>query len=200
MGGTQTANERSALRPAFAGVPATRSLLKIEAWMPSEIKAISPLVNGLMRLIEGSRCVAGNEPAVELSLQEALSNAVIHGHRMDAHKLVQIRCQCELGKGVSTIVTDHGQGFDPKAVPDPLAIERLEAEHGRGIHLMKLAMDDITFERAGTELHMRKGPARSPRTALRSISETANGGPSNNVQRSAALADTQEDADGRPER
>ena len=200
MGGTQTANERSALRPAFAGVPATRSLLKIEAWMPSEIKAISPLVNGLMRLIEGSRCVAGNVPAVELSLQEALSNAVIHGHRMDAHKLVQIRCQCELGKGVSTIVTDHGQGFDPKAVPDPLAIERLEAEHGRGIHLMKLAMDDITFERAGTELHMRKGPARSPRTALRSISETANGGPSNNVQRSAALADTQEDADGRPER
>ncbi len=137
MGGTQTANERSALRPAFAGVRATRSLLKIEAWMPSEIKAISPLVNRLMRLIEGSRCVAGNEPAVELSLQEALSNAVIHGNRMDAHKLVQIHCQCELGKGVSIIVTDHGQGFDPKAVPDPLAIERLGAEHGRGLHLMK---------------------------------------------------------------
>jgi len=58
MGGTQTANERSALRPAFAGVRAARSLLKIEAWMPSEIKAISPLVNRLMRLIEGSRCVA----------------------------------------------------------------------------------------------------------------------------------------------
>jgi serine/threonine-protein kinase RsbW len=200
MGGTQTANERSALRPAFAGVRATRSLLKIEAWMPSEIKAISPLVNRLMRLIEGSRCVAGNEPAVELSLQEALSNAVIHGNRMDAHKLVQIHCQCELGKGVSIIVTDHGQGFDPKAVPDPVAIERLEAEHGRGIHLMNLAMDEITFERAGTEVHMRKGPARSPRTAQRSISETANGGPSNNIQRGAALADMQEDADGRPER
>lgn len=200
MAGTQTVNERWALRPAFAGVRATRSLLKIEAWMPSEIKAISPLVNRLMRLIEGSRCVAGNEPAVELSLQEALSNAVIHGNRMDAHKLVQIHCQCELGKGVSIIVTDHGQGFDPKAVPDPVAIERLEAEHGRGIHLMKLAMDEITFERAGTEVHMRKGPARSPRTALRSISETANGGPSNNIQRGAALADMQEDADGRPER
>ena len=200
MAGTRMANGQSALRPAFAGVHATRSLLKIETWMPSEIKAISPLVNRLMRLIEGSRCVAGNEPAVELSLQEALSNAVIHGNRMDAHKLIQIHCQCELGKGVSIIVTDHGQGFDPKAVPDPLAIERLGAEHGRGIHLMKLAMDEITFERAGTEVHMRKGPARSPRTALRSISETANGGPSNNIQRGAALADTQEDADGRPER
>src|SRR5882762_9788770 len=166
MGRTQTANEQSALRPAFAGVHATRSLLKIEAWMPSEIKAISPLVKRLMRLIEGSRYVAGNESAVELALQEALSNAVVHGNRMDAHKLVQIRFQCELGKGVSIIVTDHGEGFDPKAVPNPLAVERLEAEHGRGIHLMKLAMDEVWFERGGTEVHMRKGPTRNPRTEL----------------------------------
>src|SRR5712692_391296 len=200
MAGTRTANGQSALRPAFAGVHATRSLLKIEAWMPSEIKAISPLVDRLMRLVEGSRCVAGNETAVELGLREALSNAVVHGNRMDAHKLVQIRCRCELGTGVSIIVTDHGQGFDANAVPDALAVERLEAEHGRGIHLMKLAMDEVSFERGGTEVHMRKGPARSPRTALRSISETANGGPSNKIQRGAALADTQADAVGRHER
>jgi serine/threonine-protein kinase RsbW len=200
MGGTQTANERWALRPAFAGVHATRSLLTIEAWMPSEIKAISPLVNRLMRLIEGSRCVAGNEPAVELALQEALSNAVVHGNGMDAHKLVQVRCQCELGKGVSIVVTDQGQGFDPKAVPDPLAVERLEEERGRGIHLMKLAMDEVLFERGGIEVHMWKGPARSPRTELRSISEAANGGPSNNIQRDAVLADSDMHARSRHER
>src|SRR6266852_6044670 len=173
MGGTQTANERSALRPAFAGVRAARSLLEIEAWMPSEIKTISPLVDRLMRLIEGSRCVAGNEPAVELALREGLSNAVVHGNGMDAHKFVQVRCQCELGKGVCIVVTDHGQGFDPKAVPDPLAVERLQAEHGRGIRLMKLAMDEVPFERGGTEVHMQKGPTRNPRTGLRSDNETA---------------------------
>jgi serine/threonine-protein kinase RsbW len=200
MGRTQTANERWALRPAFAGVHATRSLLRIEAWMPSEIKAISPLVNRLMRLIEGSRCVAGNEPAVELALQEALSNAVVHGNGMDAHKLVQVRCQCELGKGVSIVVTDQGQGFDPKAVPDPLAVERLEEERGRGIHLMKLAMDEVLLERGGIEVHMRKGPERSPRTELRSISEAANGGPSNNIQRDAFLADSDMHARSRHER
>ncbi len=192
MSGTQTANERGALRPAFAGIRAARSLLKIEAWMPSEIKAISPLVNRLMRLIEGSRCVAGNEPAVELSLQEALSNAVIHGNRMDAHKLVQIHCQCELGKGVSIVVTDHGQGFDPKTVPDPLAVERLAAEHGRGIRLMKLAMDEVSFELGGTEVRMRKGPARNPGTELR--------GPLNNIRQGTLFADTRRHARGRPER
>src|SRR5229473_2153572 len=200
MDRTQTANEQSALRPAFAGVHATGSLLKIEAWMPSEIKAISPLVNRLIRLIEGSRCVAGNEPAVELALQEALSNAVVHGNRMNADKLVQIRCQCELGKGVSIVVTDQGQGFDPKAVPDPLAVERLEAEHGRGIHLMKLAMDEVSFRRAGTEVHMWKGLARDPRTEPRSNNESAYRGPLNSIQRGGRLANTQRHARGRPER
>jgi serine/threonine-protein kinase RsbW len=200
MAGTRMANGRSALGAAFSGMRAGRALLKIEAWMSSEIKAISPLVNRLMRLIEGSRCVAGNEPAAEQALQEALSNAVVHGNRMDAHKLVQIRCQCELGKGVSIIVTDQGQGFNPKAVPDPLAVEGREEEHGRGLHLMKLAMDEVWFERGCTEVHMRKGSAHSPRTERRSNRKTANGRPSNNIQRGAALAETQADAGGRPER
>jgi len=159
MAQRQTANGRPDLRLRFAGRRAGHSLLKIDAWMPSEIKAISPLVDRLMRLIEGSRCVAGNEPAVELGLREALSNAVVHGNQMDVHKLVQIRCRCELGMGICIIVTDQGQGFDPKAVPDPLAVERLEAQHGRGIHLMKLAMDEVSFQHGGTEVHMRKRPS-----------------------------------------
>jgi hypothetical protein len=62
MAGTRMANGQSALRPAFAGVHATRSLLKIETWMPSEIKASSPLVDRVMRLIEGSRCAAATRP------------------------------------------------------------------------------------------------------------------------------------------
>jgi serine/threonine-protein kinase RsbW len=166
MAQRQTANGGPDLRLRFARGCASHSLLEIEAWMRSEIKAISPLTDRLMRLIEGSRCVAGDERAVELALREALSNAVIHGNGMDAHKLVRIRCRCELGKGVSIIVTDSGQGFDPNAVPDLLAVERLGADHGRGIHLMKLAMDEVSFERGGTEVHMRKGPTRNPRTAL----------------------------------
>jgi hypothetical protein len=51
------------------------SFLEIEAWMPSEIKAVPPLVHRLTRLIERFRCVAGDEPAVELALDEALDNA-----------------------------------------------------------------------------------------------------------------------------
>ena len=52
--------------------------------------------------------------------------------------------------------SDQGEGFDPEMVPDPLAVENLESEHGRGIHLMRLAMDEVSFEHGGTEVRMRK--------------------------------------------
>ena len=131
--------------------------------MPSEIKAISPLVDRLMRLIEGSHCIAGEEPVVELALWEALNNAVVHGNGMDGHKLVQVRCRCDLEKGVSLVVKDQGKGFDPNAVSDPLSPENLNADHGRGIRLMRVAMDEVYFEHGGTEVHMRKAPRRGPR-------------------------------------
>ena len=152
-------------QPALAGVQRSSSLLELEGWMPSEIGSISPMVEQLMRLIEAWRCVVGNEFAVELALREALNNAVVHGNAMDPNKSVNVRCRCERGKGVWLIVKDHGKGFDPRAVSDPLASDKLDAEHGRGICLMKLMMDEVSFHCAGSEVQMRKGPTRRPRTA-----------------------------------
>jgi serine/threonine-protein kinase RsbW len=65
------------------------------------------------------------------------------------------------------IVSDQGQGFDPRTVPDPLAVENLAATHGRGIHIMKLVMDQVSFEQVGTEVHMYKSIARDPRADVR---------------------------------
>jgi serine/threonine-protein kinase RsbW len=163
MSRIQTANEALDSPREFGGRQPD-PFFQIEAWMPSEIKAISPLVDRLMRLIEGSRCVAGEEPAVELALDEALDNAVVHGNRMDRHKLVQVLCRCEPGNGISVVVKDQGQGFDPGAVPDPTAHENIDREHGRGIWLMKSVMDEVSFERGGTEVRMRKAPARQTGT------------------------------------
>jgi anti-sigma regulatory factor (Ser/Thr protein kinase) len=143
---------RSALRKRrFISAP-----LKVHTWVRSEIGLISPLVDWLTSLIAGSGCVLGAEEFVELALREALNNAMLHGNRSDASKLVHIRCCCENSKGVCIVVRDQGNGFDPNNVPDPLAVENLDSEHGRGIHLMKLAMDEISFERQGTEVRMRK--------------------------------------------
>src|SRR5216684_7721876 len=68
---------QSALRkPRFTGAP-----LEVHTWVRSEIGLISPLVDWLMSLIAGSRCVFGEEEFVELALREALSNAMLHGNR-----------------------------------------------------------------------------------------------------------------------
>jgi len=167
MNDARSQNVRADLRPAFAGRSAG-SLMEIDAWIPSEISKISPLVERLMRLIEGSHCITGEEGAVELALREALSNAVVHGNGLDAHKLVHVRCRCKVGRGISVIVSDQGQGFDPRTVPDSVTVENLEADHGRGIHLMKLAMDEVSFEQRGTEVHMSKRLACNPRADFRS--------------------------------
>src|SRR5580704_1874133 len=163
MARMEARNGRSDLRGHLATTREGGSLLEVDAWIPSELKAISPLVDRLMRLIEGSRCIAGEEYAVELGLREALSNAVIHGNRLDAHKLVHVRCRCKVGKEISLIVSDQGQGFDVQTVSDSVAVENLEAEHGRGIQLMKSVMDEVSFQHRGTEVHMCKRLARDVR-------------------------------------
>lgn len=163
MSQIEVLNGRTDLRAYLDRTRHGGSLLKVDAWIPSEVKAISPLVDRLMRLIEESHCIPGEESAVELALSEALSNAVIHGNRLDARKLVHVRGRCKVGNGISLIVSDQGQGFDASTIPDPVAVENLEAEHGRGIHLMKWAMDRVSFEQGGTEVHMCKRLARARR-------------------------------------
>lgn len=187
-------NARRAAGPAFAGIRRNRSLLELEAWLPSETKAISPMVDQLMRLIEGSRCVAGNEYAVGLVLREALNNAVVHGNEMDAHKLVQVRCRCESGKGVWLTVKDQGKGFDPAAVLDAFAAERLEKDRGQGIQLMKSVMDQVCFEGGGTVVHMWKAFGRDSKAEARTSNELSSYTETNNLQKAIPRVGTHTNA------
>jgi anti-sigma regulatory factor (Ser/Thr protein kinase) len=142
----------------------TNAPLEVHTWLRSEIALISPFTDWLMRLIAGSRCVRGKEESVELALREAMSNAMLHGNRVDARKLVHVRCCCESTKGVFIVVRDQGHGFDPNDVSNPLTVDP-GAEHGRGIHLMKWAMDEVLFKRGGTEVHIRKESENQQKTA-----------------------------------
>src|SRR6202165_6351446 len=81
----------------FQGKRSRSSILEVDSWMPSAIQAISPLVDRLMRLIEGSQCVPGAEPDVELALREALDHAVAHGNQEDPETKVHVRCRCGPG-------------------------------------------------------------------------------------------------------
>jgi serine/threonine-protein kinase RsbW len=124
--------------------------------IPSEIDSIAPAVDKIISEIRNLSCLQGKEQDVEVALFEALANAVIHGNREQPAKTVNISCRCEQRKCVSIIIRDQGGGFDPAAVPDPTRPENLEAEHGRGILMMKTFMDEVRFEKGGTEVHLLK--------------------------------------------
>jgi len=140
----------------FPGKRSRSSILEIESWMPSKIQAISPLVDRLMRLIEGSQCVPGAEFAVELALREALENAVVHGNQENPERKVRVRCRCQSGNEISIVVTDQGKGFDFETILRNGITSDPDSEHGRGLQLMQAYMDDVHFDRGGSEVHLRK--------------------------------------------
>jgi len=189
MNTARPSNNKQVSQLMLAGIQRSLSLLELEAWMPSETGAISPTVEQLMRLIEPWRCIVGDESTVELALREALNNAVIHGNGMDPKKLVEIRCRCERGKGVWLIVRDQGRGFDPSTVPNPLTPQGLVAEHGRGIHLIKLLMDEVSFKRGGSEVHMWKGPMRKSRRKLPNNTDGVSTDSTNSIELDAATVE-----------
>ena len=128
----------------------------VQLEIPSDINLIAPAVDKIVAQIRESHCLAGREPDVEVALFEALANAVIHGNHEQKSKSVRISCRVEPSHCVSIVVRDQGSGFDPCAVPDPTSPENLGAEHGRGILMMKAFMDEVHFEKGGTEVHMVK--------------------------------------------
>jgi serine/threonine-protein kinase RsbW len=92
---------------------------------------------------------------IRLAVEEALVNAVKHGHRGDPTKRVSIRYRVG-AKGVLVEVEDQGPGFDPDRVPDPLHSENLELPCGRGLLLMRSYMTSVRFGRQGSRVTLYK--------------------------------------------
>jgi serine/threonine-protein kinase RsbW len=137
---------------AYDSVP----FVELHQSFPSDIQAISPFVDQLMRFIARFRNADSGESDIETALREALANAVVHGNREDPRKRVFVTCRCTTNGEVSITVQDEGQGFESDTVPDPTARENQLRTTGRGIYLMKTLMDEVRFEQHGAVVHMRK--------------------------------------------
>ena len=128
--------------------------------LPSRVTAISPFVDQLMRFIRCFKEKGGTAKEayeeIEIAIHEALANAVIHGNHENQEKRVHVACGCSMDGEVLISVRDEGEGFDIRVVPDPTEAQRLLLTHGRGLHLMKAMMDEVSFEENGTVVRMRK--------------------------------------------
>jgi len=131
-------------------------MIRIEVTLKADPSAISPVVEGIMEMCRGVEGADGKEFEIETGLREALANAIVHGCKNDPTKRVQCCVGCDDQRGVLIVVRDPGTGFDPFEIPDPRNGENVYSNHGRGIFLINELMDEVRFERNGTEIHMRK--------------------------------------------
>jgi serine/threonine-protein kinase RsbW len=79
-----------------------------------------------------------------VAMRESVVNAIRHGNRGDEQRRVAI--EFDVGdRSLEVRVQDEGLGFDPDAVPNPVAQENLLKPTGRGIFFMRSFMDVVDY-------------------------------------------------------
>jgi serine/threonine-protein kinase RsbW len=86
---------------------------------------------------------------INLAVRESVANAIEHGNKYNAEKNVEARF-CLTDFSLSVSIRDHGAGFDPASLPDPLDPENLLNPAGRGILYMRSFMDQVELARHPT--------------------------------------------------
>jgi len=91
---------------------------------------------------------------VRLAIDEAIINAITHGHGEDINDPeAPVRVDYVIDEhSIAVRITDNGLGFDPSVVPDPTLDENLYRVTGRGIFLMRKAMDRVVYNAVGNSV------------------------------------------------
>ena len=83
---------------------------------------------------------------INMAVRESVANAVEHGNKYDPNKTVDVRFTIGVD-ALRVTIRDHGEGFDPASLPDPLDPENLLNPAGRGILYMRSFMDAVDYDR-----------------------------------------------------
>jgi serine/threonine-protein kinase RsbW len=95
---------------------------------------------------------------VDMAVREAVTNAVVHGNKLDDAKVVELKLR-NTPAVLEITVQDQGTGFNPNDVPDPTKDENILRTSGRGIFFMRNFMDEVDWAadpKGGTQVRMIK--------------------------------------------
>ncbi len=131
--------------------PGTNGTAAHDGWERAQVSLVSeidPLVAQITSAMQAAGYTNREAFAVRLALEEAIVNAIKHGHQGDPSKVVRVACRVS-AEQVVLEVEDQGPGFQPEEVPDPLDPENLERACGRGVFLMRHYMTEVTYNARG---------------------------------------------------
>lgn len=129
-----------------------------ELRFPSRIEAVDEAAAAVAEFM--NRLGIGEDIAfgVDMAVREAVTNAVVHGNKLDDAKEVELRLR-NTPEVFEISVHDQGSGFNPTEVPDPTRDENILKTSGRGIFFMRNFMDEVdwsTDPKGGTSVRMIK--------------------------------------------
>jgi serine/threonine-protein kinase RsbW len=127
----------------------------IEFEVPSAISLMHIILEYLMKRVEKLGVVKAEQSNLFVALDEAFVNAVKHGNKFDAKKLVRIIAEVSSAEARFTI-EDEGEGFDVNSIPDPLDPSNLFKTSGRGVLFIYNIMDEVKYNERGNRLTMIK--------------------------------------------
>lgn len=84
---------------------------------------------------------------IQLATDEAASNIIEHAYEGVSNGILDLSCGMA-GDGITIILTDYGESFDPSVVPMPNLKADLSERKigGLGIFLMRKLMDEVHYE------------------------------------------------------
>jgi serine/threonine-protein kinase RsbW len=129
-----------------------------ELKFPSSIEAVSEAAAAVSEFMSNIGLAEDVVFGVDMAVREAITNAVVHGNKLDAAKVVELRLR-NTPEAFEITVHDQGIGFDPNNVPDPTKDENILKTSGRGIFFMRNFMDEVkwsTDPAGGTNVRMIK--------------------------------------------
>ncbi|MEO6588270.1 MAG: ATP-binding protein [Pyrinomonadaceae bacterium] len=128
---------------------------KIEFEVPSYVSLMHDILDYLMKRVEKSGVVNPETSNLFVALDEAFVNAVKHGNKFNAEKLVRIIAEVSKDEARFTI-EDEGEGFNVNEIPDPRNPENLFKTSGRGVLFIYNIMDEVRYNERGNRLTMIK--------------------------------------------
>jgi serine/threonine-protein kinase RsbW len=134
----------------------TNQASSVEMTLESELKYVEVAEDVTRRVCNTAGFGEEEQIKIEMAVHESLINAIWHGNKKDPTKRVWLKFQI-FDDRLEIRVRDQGTGFDPDAVPDPLAKPNLLKASGRGIFLIRAYVD---------EFHVRSAPGSGTEVTL----------------------------------
>jgi serine/threonine-protein kinase RsbW len=134
------------------------TLETIELRLPSRMKAVDEAAAAVAEFMNRLGIAEDVAFGVDMAVREAVTNAVLHGNKLDDAKEVGLKLR-NTSEVFEISVHDQGSGFDPNEVPDPTRDENILKTSGRGIFFMRNFMDEVVWSadpKGGTSVRMIK--------------------------------------------